>query len=80
MSCPLSEMIVSINKIKLFVGDRNNNPHSDAEICPLRLNKKRKWRISAVAWEEGHCMLASSIKAQPPAFPVPYHSKLQPGI
>uniref|UniRef100_A0A453KKQ5 Uncharacterized protein n=1 Tax=Aegilops tauschii subsp. strangulata TaxID=200361 RepID=A0A453KKQ5_AEGTS len=40
MSCPLSEMIVSINKIKLFVGDRNNNPHSDAEICPLRLNKK----------------------------------------
>ncbi|XP_048529890.1 small polypeptide DEVIL 10-like [Triticum urartu] len=25
-------------------------------------------------------MLASSIKAQPPAFPVPRHSKLQPGI
>uniref|UniRef100_A0A453KKP7 Uncharacterized protein n=1 Tax=Aegilops tauschii subsp. strangulata TaxID=200361 RepID=A0A453KKP7_AEGTS len=45
MSCPLSEMIVSINKIKLFVGDRNNNPHSDAEICPRKHG-------GHVLWEE----------------------------
>ncbi|PNT64338.1 hypothetical protein BRADI_4g27735v3 [Brachypodium distachyon] len=49
MSCPLSEMIISVNKIKLSVGDRNNNPHSDSEICPLGLNKGRKGSISMVA-------------------------------
>jgi hypothetical protein len=62
----LSETIISINKIKRSVGDRNNNPHSDAEICPLRLDKRRKGSISIVAWEEGRCMLPSSIKPQPP--------------
>jgi hypothetical protein len=53
----LSETIISINKIKRSVGDRNNNPHSDAEICPLRLDKRRKGSISIVAWEEGRRML-----------------------
>ncbi|KAG0543203.1 hypothetical protein BDA96_02G170100 [Sorghum bicolor] len=46
MSCPLSEMIVSVNEIKFFVADKNNKLHSGSEICPLILDKRGKRNIS----------------------------------
>ena len=48
MSCLLSETILSVNEIKLFVADKNNKLHSGSEICPLRLDKGGKRNISKV--------------------------------
>jgi len=42
MSCPLSEMIVAVDEIKLFIADKNNKLHSGSEICPLRLDRRGK--------------------------------------
>lgn len=77
MSCLLSETILSVNEIKLFVSDKNNKLHSGSEICPLRLDKVRKTKINKVA-----CMGGGELQALPPlykapaSFPVLHHSKL----
>ncbi|CAL5065034.1 unnamed protein product [Urochloa decumbens] len=69
MSCLLSETILSVNEIKLFVADKNNKLHSGSEICPPRLDNGRKRNVSKVACMgrgELHACLFS-IKPHPPS-------------
>ena len=77
MSCLLSETILSVNEIKLFVADKNNKLHSGSEICPLILDKGGKRNVSKVACMGGGELHACLLSIKTPAsFRVLHHRKL----